>query len=118
MIFTLFYRFGVRIPLRPFFSVTSVLLYYMAFVFMGKGIRELQEGNAVPITIIRGFPTVEALGHVSDVADAARAAGAARAVRVRAGQDVLAEALGDAADRGAGARCGTRRSSSELEGDV
>ena len=46
VIFTLFYRFGVRIPLRPFFSVTSVLLYYMAFVFMGKGIRELQEGNA------------------------------------------------------------------------
>jgi high-affinity iron transporter len=62
IIFTLFYKFGVRIPLRPFFSVTSVLLYYMAFVFMGKGIRELQEGNAIPITIVRGFPTVEALG--------------------------------------------------------
>jgi high-affinity iron transporter len=62
VIFTLFYRFGVRIPLRPFFSVTSVLLYYMAFVFMGTGIRELQEGNAVPITLIRGFPTIEAIG--------------------------------------------------------
>src|SRR5215218_3567232 len=62
VIFTLFYRFGVRIPLRPFFSVTSVLLYYMAFVFMGTGIRELQEGNVVPITSIRGFPTIEALG--------------------------------------------------------
>ena len=62
VIFTLFYRYGVRIPLRPFFSVTSVLLYYMAFVFMGKGVRELQEGNAVPITLIPGFPHVEALG--------------------------------------------------------
>jgi high-affinity iron transporter len=62
IIFTLFYRFGVRIPLRPFFSVTSVLLYYMAFVFMGKGIRELQEGNVVPISAIRGLPTIEALG--------------------------------------------------------
>ncbi|HEY9226884.1 MAG TPA: FTR1 family protein, partial [Gemmatimonadaceae bacterium] len=62
IIFTLFYRFGVRIPLRPFFSVTSVLLYYMAFVFMGTGVRELQEGNALPITPIRGFPTVTALG--------------------------------------------------------
>jgi hypothetical protein len=62
VIFTLFYRYGVKIPLRQFFSVTSVLLYYMAFVFMGTGIRELQEGNAVPITPIRGFPTVEALG--------------------------------------------------------
>jgi high-affinity iron transporter len=62
VIFTLFYRYGVRIPLRPFFSVTSVLLYYMAFVFMGKGVRELQEGNAMPITLIPGFPHVEALG--------------------------------------------------------
>ena len=62
VVFTLFYRFGVRIPLRPFFAVTSVLLYYMAFVFMGKGIRELQEGNLMPITVIPGFPHVEALG--------------------------------------------------------
>ena len=62
VIFTLFYRYGVKIPLRPFFSVTSVLLYYMAFVFMGKGVRELQEGNAMPITLIPGFPHVEALG--------------------------------------------------------
>jgi high-affinity iron transporter len=62
VIFTLFYRFGVRIPLRPFFAVTSVLLYYMAFVFTGKGIRELQEGNAAPITLIPGFPEVPALG--------------------------------------------------------
>jgi len=62
VIFTLFYRFGVRIPLRPFFSVTSVLLYLMAFVFMGKGIRELQEGNAIPLTAIPGFPHSELLG--------------------------------------------------------
>ena len=62
VIFTLFYRFGVRIPMRYLFSATSVLLYYMAFVFMGKGIRELQEGNAVSITIIPGFPSVDLLG--------------------------------------------------------
>jgi FTR1 family protein len=62
VIFTLFYRFGVKIPLRPFFSVTSVLLYYMAFVFLGTGVRELQEGNAISITPIRGFPTITALG--------------------------------------------------------
>ncbi len=62
VIFTLFYRFGVKIPLRPFFSVTSVLLYYMAFVFMGKGIKELQEGNVVPLTAIRGFPSIDWLG--------------------------------------------------------
>ena len=61
-VFTLFYRYGVKIPMRPFFAVTSVLLYYMAFVFMGKGIRELQEGNIVPITVMRGLPNVPSMG--------------------------------------------------------
>ncbi len=62
VIFTLFYRYGVRIPMRPFFAVTSILLYYMAFVFMGKGIRELQEGNVMRITVIPGGPHVDTMG--------------------------------------------------------
>ena len=62
VIFTLFYRYGVRIPMRPFFAVTSVLLYYMAFVFMGKGIRELQEANLMPITVVPGAPHIDAMG--------------------------------------------------------
>jgi len=62
VIFTLFWKYGIRIPLRPFFAVTSVLLYYMAFVFMGKGIRELQEGGAISITVLPGWPHVDAMG--------------------------------------------------------
>jgi high-affinity iron transporter len=62
VIFTLFWKYGIRIPLRPFFAVTSVLLYYMAFVFMGKGIRELQEGGVVGITVLPGWPHVDAMG--------------------------------------------------------
>ena len=62
VMFTLFYKFGIRIPMRPFFTVTSVLLYYMAFVFLGKGIRELQEGDAVGITVLNGMPSVPAMG--------------------------------------------------------
>ena len=62
VVFTLFYKYGVRIPMRPFFTVTSVLLYYMAFVFMGKGIRELQEGNVLPITVVSGAPHIDAMG--------------------------------------------------------
>ena len=62
IIFTLFYRYGVKIPIRRFFAVTSVLLYYMAFVFMGNGIRELQEGNFIPLSAIPGFPHAEWLG--------------------------------------------------------
>jgi high-affinity iron transporter len=62
VIFTLFWKYGIRIPLRPFFAVTSVLLYYMAFVFMGKGVRELQEGGVLGITVLPGWPHVDAMG--------------------------------------------------------
>ncbi len=62
LIFTLFYRFGVKIPMRPFFAVTSILLYYLAFIFLGKGLRELQEGNVIPITLINSMPSVPSMG--------------------------------------------------------
>ena len=55
-------RFGVRLPLKPFFAVTSALLYYMAFVFAGKGVAELQEGELISTTIIAGAPRLPALG--------------------------------------------------------
>jgi high-affinity iron transporter len=55
-------RFGLRLPLKPFFGVTSAFLYYMAFVFGGKGVAELQEGGFLPTTIIPGAPRVPALG--------------------------------------------------------
>ena len=55
-------RFGLRLPLKPFFGVTSAFLYYMAFVFGGKGVAELQEGGYVPTTIVEGAPRVPALG--------------------------------------------------------
>jgi high-affinity iron transporter len=55
-------RFGLRLPLKPFFGVTSAFLYYMAFVFAGKGVAELQEGGLLPTTIVPGAPRVPALG--------------------------------------------------------
>lgn len=55
-------RFGVRLPLKAFFGVTSALLYYMAFVFAGKGIAELQGGGMLSTTIVPWMPRVPALG--------------------------------------------------------
>ena len=55
-------RFGLRLPLKPFFGVTSAFLYYMAFVFAGKGVAELQEGGFIPTTILPGGPRLPALG--------------------------------------------------------
>ncbi len=62
VVFVLFYRFGIKIPMRPFFAITSLLLYYMAFVFAGRGIRELQEGNVMSMTPLRHVPDISWLG--------------------------------------------------------
>lgn len=61
-IYFAFHRFGVRVALRPFFAVTGSLLYLMAFVFIGKGLRELQEGGALSVTPLSGAPHLDALG--------------------------------------------------------
>lgn len=61
-VFIMFYRFGIKIPLRPFFAITGLLLYYMAFVFAGRGIRELQEGNVISMTPLRHIPDISWLG--------------------------------------------------------
>ena len=55
-------RFGVRLPLKPFFAVTSAFLYYMAFVFAGKGVAELQAGGLLPTTLVPWAPRLPALG--------------------------------------------------------
>lgn len=55
-------RFGVRLPLKPFFGVTSAFLYYMAFVFAGKGVAELQGGGLISTTQVSWAPRLPALG--------------------------------------------------------
>jgi len=55
-------RYGVKIPLKPFFGVTSGFLYYMAFVFAGKGIAELQEGGLVSLTPVEWAPRIPQMG--------------------------------------------------------
>lgn len=55
-------RWGVKLPLKPFFAVTSGFLYYTAFVFAGKAIAEFQAGGAVSTTILLGWPRWAAVG--------------------------------------------------------
>ncbi|HZW07781.1 MAG TPA: FTR1 family protein [Phycisphaerales bacterium] len=61
-VYVAIHRFGVRLPLKPFFGVTSAFLYYMAFVFAGQGIAELQEGGLVSLTPVAWAPRIPALG--------------------------------------------------------
>ena len=51
-VFLVFRFLTVRLPLKPFFLVTSVLMYAMCFSFTGKGVSELQAAGVVNKTII------------------------------------------------------------------
>jgi len=62
LLYVAIHRFGLRIPMRPFFAVTSAVLYSMAFVFAGKGIAELQEAGLIGISPVEWAPRVPALG--------------------------------------------------------
>ncbi|MBI2852647.1 MAG: FTR1 family iron permease [Chloroflexi bacterium] len=56
-------RWGsLKIPIKPFFIATGILLYYMAFVFAGKGIRELQEAGTIATSLIDGLSVISFLG--------------------------------------------------------
>ena len=51
-VFLIFRFLTVRLPLKPFFLVTGVLMYAMCFSFTGKGVSELQAAGVVNKTII------------------------------------------------------------------
>lgn len=62
VVYLLINQLGLRVAMKPFFAVTGVMLYYMAFVFAGKGIAELQEARIIPLTVIEGAPRIPVLG--------------------------------------------------------
>ena len=41
---------SVRIPLKPFFLATSILMFIMSIAFLGSGIKELIEGDVIQMT--------------------------------------------------------------------
>ncbi|MDR1614462.1 MAG: FTR1 family iron permease [Campylobacteraceae bacterium] len=53
---------AVKIPIKPFFIITSAIIFYMSVVFAGKGIMELVEGKIIEPTLIEGVPTITWLG--------------------------------------------------------
>ena len=42
--------FSLRIPLRPFFTATSILMFIMSISFLGAGIKEFIEGDVLVMT--------------------------------------------------------------------
>lgn len=41
---------SLRIPIKPFFTFTSILMFVMSISFLGGGIKELIEGDVLPMT--------------------------------------------------------------------
>jgi high-affinity iron transporter len=62
VIYILIRVLSIRLPLKPFFLGTSILLFVMSITFVGNGIKELQEGNVIPVTPIPGVASVDILG--------------------------------------------------------
>jgi high-affinity iron transporter len=53
---------GLKIPLKPFFLITSILIYYLGFKFVGSGIHALQVAGILPATPVNFLPSSGTLG--------------------------------------------------------
>ena len=53
---------GIRIPMRPFFAVASVLTFYLCFKFVGTGIHALQVADVLPALTEDLLPSNDTLG--------------------------------------------------------
>lgn len=62
LLFFVINKLGLKVPIKWFFGFTSVLLYFMAFTFMGKGLHELQMGESISLTQANFAPEIAWLG--------------------------------------------------------
>jgi high-affinity iron transporter len=53
---------GVKLPLRPFFRIAGLLVYYLGFKFVGTGIHALQVAGILPASTVGWLPPVPPLG--------------------------------------------------------
>jgi len=56
---------GVRVPLRPFFAVAGLLVFYLCFKFTGTGLHALQVGGFIPASGASYLPEIGWLGMYS-----------------------------------------------------
>jgi high-affinity iron transporter len=56
------FKLGMKIPLRLFFGISSALLYLLAFVFIGEGIKDLQATGWFRETPLPNLPQIPVLG--------------------------------------------------------
>lgn len=62
VLFYVIFKMALRIPIKYFFTVTSIFLYFLAFILLGKGIKELQEAGVINATPVEFPPYIDAIG--------------------------------------------------------
>lgn len=62
VVFVLIRFTSVKIPIRPFFIITSLLMAVMVVIFAGGGVHALIEGDLAPATYLPGVPTSDWIG--------------------------------------------------------
>lgn len=62
VVYVIIKKFSLKIAIKPFFIATSVIIFYMSVVFVGKGVMELVEGKVFVPTVIDGLPTITWIG--------------------------------------------------------
>lgn len=54
--------FSIRLPYKPFFTATAILVYGLGVVFLGQGLIELQASGSLPATPLDNWPQIAWLG--------------------------------------------------------
>ena len=55
-------KVGTYLPMKPFFLVSSFIVFYMCIKFMGSGIHSLQLAGLISSDVNEGIPTISFLG--------------------------------------------------------
>jgi high-affinity iron transporter len=58
-------KVGVKIPMRPFFLVSSILVFYLCFKFLGMGVHGLQLAGVLRASHTASMPSIEFFGFYS-----------------------------------------------------
>jgi high-affinity iron transporter len=54
----LMFNIGVKLPLKPFFLISSFIVFYLCLKFMGSGIHSLQMAGVLPSTVHDYLPSI------------------------------------------------------------
>ena len=55
-------KLGSKIPLKPFFLISSIIVLYLCIKFMGSGIHSLQLAGEIPSKMSRYLPSIDLVG--------------------------------------------------------